>query len=225
MAESSRAAARAARLVPAGSGVSLHARQAKGTATIAETNNARRSLSGQDSKNTTPSSHRSADQKTAAALISVAAGSGCQPPSGRLRVRGTMLRAVAFSHLRRVIPACAGNRFWTAMRSVRVAGHPYVCGEQLAGLRIGVVGCGSSLRVRGTVMPIRHRRLPSNTAPRQRPRPRCTPDLPRSAQHTHADGSRPQTGQTVVHVSGSLPMNPQLVPSSAAILISVRWPP
>ena len=67
-----------------------------------------------------------------------------------LRVRGTVADNPSCHDLRRVIPACAGNRPSARISKSLRKGHPCVCGEQPVMGRDALVGLGSSLRVRGT---------------------------------------------------------------------------
>ena len=68
------------------------------------------------------------------------------------RVRGTDLRAVLVLLSRRFIPACAGNSSASRVISPCRSVHPRVCGEQHRPRAVSTWTCGSSPRVRGTVV-------------------------------------------------------------------------
>ncbi len=67
------------------------------------------------------------------------------------RVWGTGSRIPGCSRRSRFIPTCVGNRKPDSRMLSALAVHPHVCGEQSAGVHVGVVDYGSSPRVWGTV--------------------------------------------------------------------------
>ena len=66
------------------------------------------------------------------------------------RVRGTASRVPLRQPRPRIIPACAGNSTYNAIRPLTGPDHPRVCGEQSASLQLSTCCGGSSPRVRGT---------------------------------------------------------------------------
>ena len=74
-------------------------------------------------------------------------GTGSSP-----RVRGTPGRREADDRRSRFIPACAGNASWNVTLLITTAVHPRVCGERGAPHEIRQGDCGSSPRVRGTLV-------------------------------------------------------------------------
>ena len=75
---------------------------------------------------------------------------GIQMSGSSPRVRGTETYLVIQTRDERFIPACAGNRFRTAISGSRCPVHPRVCGEQPEMRVIPPGQRGSSPRVRGT---------------------------------------------------------------------------
>ncbi len=68
------------------------------------------------------------------------------------RVRGTHVYGALCNKLKRFIPACAGNTFWTKEKTSPEAVHPRVCGEHTIQSDIVPQDRGSSPRVRGTLI-------------------------------------------------------------------------
>ena len=66
------------------------------------------------------------------------------------RMRGTDLVREGPRPGLRVVPACAGNSWWTRCEPTPTTGHPCVCGEQSKRQWTKKSKKGSSLRVRGT---------------------------------------------------------------------------
>ena len=69
------------------------------------------------------------------------------------RVRGTALRALPCGGLKRITPACAGNRLHKVAFFRASGDHPRVCGEQRAPYSFYSCHIGSPPRVRGTEPP------------------------------------------------------------------------
>ena len=69
------------------------------------------------------------------------------------RVRGTVRYSNLAEPYAGIIPACAGNRVSSLLRSFFFRDHPRVCGEQIRREKIDSLKKGSSPRVRGTVFP------------------------------------------------------------------------
>ena len=78
-------------------------------------------------------------------------GGNCDGCGSSPRVRGTRLSAMVGLHLRRFIPACAGNATWKQSAKCRQTVHPRVCGERLQMRLQSRLPGGSSPRVRGTL--------------------------------------------------------------------------
>ena len=72
------------------------------------------------------------------------------------RVRGTDGDETVEVHVPRVIPACAGNTSRDIAWSWFRTGHPCVCGEQYYMATNVAMENGSSLRVRGAAVDLRH---------------------------------------------------------------------
>ena len=68
-------------------------------------------------------------------------------------MRGTQIRADQFRVHRRIIPAYAGNTGTVRMACCLSRDHPRVCGEHFPRKRGGLLGVGSSPRMRGTPGP------------------------------------------------------------------------
>ncbi len=66
------------------------------------------------------------------------------------RVRGTGLKTQCRNHIRRITPACAGNRDLLREADNKSVDHPRVCGEQIVRKGKFLVLVGSPPRVRGT---------------------------------------------------------------------------
>ena len=71
------------------------------------------------------------------------------PPGSSPRVRGKLLVSVLFAAYNRLIPACAGKTYTLSSPAGSLSAHPRVCGENGNRMGTGVVGSGSSPRVRG----------------------------------------------------------------------------
>ena len=78
----------------------------------------------------------------------VSEGTSGSPP----RVRGTALRALPCGGLKRITPACAGNRNEKRVIAFLRWDHPRVCGEQTKGGGFLFCQSGSPPRVRGTAI-------------------------------------------------------------------------
>ena len=79
-----------------------------------------------------------------AAVCAVPSGWGSSP-----RVRGAGIRAVINEDGYGIIPACARSSLSSPRSTPETRDHPRVCGEQLFEPCFGVLGVGSSPRVRG----------------------------------------------------------------------------
>ena len=66
------------------------------------------------------------------------------------RVRGTARHGLRARCLKRITPACAGNRFPPPQRARTTRDHPRVCGEQMKYMPSRTTTIGSPPRVRGT---------------------------------------------------------------------------
>ena len=105
----------------------------------------------------------------------------CAAVGSSPRVRGTGTPAERAIERQRFIPACAGNRCDARCSGRAAAVHPRVCGEQVQRLDYLGLRCGSSPRVRGTVIAatpaVRWRRfIPAcagNRTPKFRDKPFC----------------------------------------------------
>ena len=75
---------------------------------------------------------------------------GGSPP----RVRGTASSYPLALSIRRITPACAGNRVHYIVPSVWLPDHPRVCGEQIREGYANACCVGSPPRVRGTALDI-----------------------------------------------------------------------
>jgi len=95
------------------------------------------------------------------------------------RVRGTRAQWRLTVRRSRFIPACAGNTELVICAAVKVPVHPRVCGEHIIGASQCGHCCGSSPRVRGTLV---------GTADRQAAA-RC---IPARAGHTAARSPQPR---------------------------------
>ena len=78
------------------------------------------------------------------------------PPGSSPRVRGKLLVSVLFAAYNRLIPACAGKTYTLSSPAGSLSAHPRVCGENGNRMGTGVVGSGSSPRVRGKPQGICH---------------------------------------------------------------------
>ena len=81
------------------------------------------------------------------------------------RVRGTDFLVKSLGAVLRFIPACAGNSGKNRSGCQLMTVHPRVCGEQAWRGQIDAIVGGSSPRVRGTVRPGGHGRLPRRFIP------------------------------------------------------------
>ncbi len=128
------------------------------------------------------------------------------------RVRGTRRGLDAPAGGRRFIPACAGNAEPPGGDEIVESVHPRVCGERLCAGTGAPAGRGSSPRVRGTLIRVRHLRaagrfIPAcaGNAPRRGrcPGPRtvhprvCGERLPICSTTTSACGSSPRVRGTL----------------------------
>ena len=80
----------------------------------------------------------------------VKTGDGDADGGSSPRLRGTPGGVRARAHVRRFIPAPAGNTMRARVRISRLAVHPRACGEHPPGLALTCTGAGSSPRLRGT---------------------------------------------------------------------------
>jgi len=122
------------------------------------------------------------------------------------RVRGTVSMGRGGPAPFRFIPARAGNSFRALARTCRLAVHPRACGEQMRTSNATPSMCGSSPRVRGTVL------LSCKTFGVQRFIParagnRLTPLQPGQlwAVHPRACGEQGATGLHIGYNGGSSP--------------------
>ena len=69
------------------------------------------------------------------------------------RVRGTAMARLHGEYVKRITPACAGNRNFSSSHIFLLTDHPRVCGEQYASRRQKKPVWGSPPRVRGTANP------------------------------------------------------------------------
>ena len=152
------------------------------------------------------------------------------------RVRGTLPEHWLPEHRRRFIPACAGNTRYSGAGSDNSSVHPRVCGEHSAIQRMYQQLCGSSPRVRGTLLltglqwPVR-RFIPAcagNTYPVNIPRlwnavhPRVCGEHWQPTKFPHVShGSSPRVRGTLLCFRYPW-LYPRFIPACAGNTVSLR---